>query len=80
MNLKTSFFNKSMYRSDMKRLWWISAIEAIFIFLSWSFPIMEYISKLSIYSNIFVKIILSVIIVFIAFYPRNLNPKCPAIR
>lgn len=45
MNLKTSFFNKSIYRSDMKRLWWISAIEAIFIFLSWPFPIMEYISK-----------------------------------
>ncbi len=37
------------------------------------YAIMEYISKLSIYSNIFVKIILSVIIVFIAFYPRNLK-------
>lgn len=37
------------------------------------YAIMEYISKLSIYSNIFIKIILSVIIVFIAFYPRNLK-------
>lgn len=37
------------------------------------YAIIGYISKLSIYSNIFVKIILSVIIVFIAFYPRNLK-------
>ena len=41
MNLKTSFFNKSIYRSDMKRLWWISAIELIFIFLCFTFPLME---------------------------------------
>lgn len=47
MNLKTSFFNKSIYRSDMKRLWWISVLETIFIFLSFTFPIMESLSNYS---------------------------------
>lgn len=37
MNLKTSFFNKSVIRSDMKRLWWISAISALMIFVSFTF-------------------------------------------
>lgn len=41
MNMKTSFFNKSIYRSDMKRLWWISVTELIFIFLCFTFPLME---------------------------------------
>lgn len=30
MNLKTSLFNKSIIKSDLKRLWWISALEVLF--------------------------------------------------
>lgn len=41
MNLKTSFFNKSIFRSDLKRMWWVSALESICIFLSAVFPIMD---------------------------------------
>lgn len=37
MNLKTSFFNKSVIRSDFKRLWWVSAIDALLIFISFTF-------------------------------------------
>lgn len=29
MNLKTSFFNKSIFCSDFKRYWWISALETL---------------------------------------------------
>lgn len=41
MNLKTSFFNKSIFRSDLKRLWWVSALEWLMIFLTSAFPIMD---------------------------------------
>lgn len=37
MNLKTSFFNKSVIRSDFKRLWWVSVIDALMIFISFTF-------------------------------------------
>ena len=51
------------------RIFFASAIGAIY-------AIMGYISKLSIYSNMLVKIILSIIIVFIAFYPQNVKKLC----
>lgn len=37
------------------------------------YAVTEYISKLNIYSNILLKIILSIVIVFIAFYPQNVK-------
>lgn len=37
MNLKTSFFNKSVIRSDLKRLWWVSATSLLTIFVSFTF-------------------------------------------
>lgn len=40
------------------------------------YAITEYISKLNIYSNILVKIILSIIIVFVSFYPQNIKKMC----
>ena len=43
-----------------------SAIGAIY-------AITEYITKLSIYSNTLVKVILSIIIIFVAFYPKNVK-------
>ena len=51
------------------RIFLASAIGAIY-------AIMGYISKLSIYSNMLVKIILSIIIVFVAFYPQNIKKLC----
>lgn len=48
------------------RIFFASAIGAVY-------AITEYISNLNIYSNILVKIILSIIIVFVAFYPRNVK-------
>ena len=48
------------------RIFLASAIGAIY-------TIIEYISKLDIYSNILVKIILSIIIVYVAFYPQNIK-------
>ncbi len=37
MNSKISFFNKSVIRSDFKRLWWLSVIDALLIFVSFTF-------------------------------------------
>ena len=51
------------------RIFLASAIGAIY-------AITEYISKLSIYSNILVKIMLSIVIVFIAFNPQNVKKMC----
>lgn len=51
------------------RIFLASAIGAIY-------AITEYISKLSIYSNILVKIILSIVIVFVAFNPQNFKKMC----
>lgn len=36
MNSKTSFFNKSVIRSDFKRLWWLAAIQTLLIFISFT--------------------------------------------
>lgn len=37
MNLKTSFFNKSLLRSDFKRFWWVTALDTIAVFFLFSF-------------------------------------------
>ena len=51
------------------RIFFASTIGAIY-------AITEYISKLNIYSNMLVKIVLSVIIVFVAFYPQDIKKMC----
>ncbi len=33
MSLKTSFFNKSIIKSDIRRFWWISALHTVLLFL-----------------------------------------------
>lgn len=33
MNLKTSFFNKTVIKSDIRRFWWISALHGVILFL-----------------------------------------------
>lgn len=40
------------------------------------YAIIEYISKLSIYSNIIIKLILSILIIYVAFYPQNIKKMC----
>ncbi len=40
------------------------------------YAITEYTSKLNIYSNIIIKIILSIIIIYVAFYPQNIKKMC----
>lgn len=39
MNLKTSFFNKSIFKSDIKRFWWISVISTLLILISCVLPV-----------------------------------------
>ena len=51
------------------RIFFASLIGAIY-------AISQYISKLNIYSNIIIKIILSIIIVFVAFNPQNVKKMC----
>ena len=41
MSLKTSFFNKTLVKSDFKRLWWIPAVHTLAIFLMSVFTFME---------------------------------------
>ena len=48
------------------RIFFASLIGAVY-------AVAEYILKLNIYSNIFVKIILSIVIIYIAFYPQNVK-------
>ena len=48
------------------RIFFASLIGAIY-------AVTEYILKLNIYSNILIKIILSIIIVYVAFYPQNVK-------
>lgn len=40
MNSKTSFFNKSVIRSDFKRLWWLSAAETLLLFVCFTFMLL----------------------------------------
>lgn len=39
MNLKTSFFNKTIFGSDFKRYWWISALEALLFVIASVIPL-----------------------------------------
>lgn len=41
MSLKTSFFNKTLVKSDFKRLWWIPAVHTLGLFLMSVFTFME---------------------------------------
>ena len=51
------------------RIFFASLIGAVY-------AVTEYILKLNIYSNILIKIILSIIIVYVAFYPQNVKKMC----
>lgn len=41
MSLKTSFFNKTLVKSDFKRLWWIPALHTLALFMMTVFRFME---------------------------------------
>lgn len=41
MSLKTSFCNKSIVKSDIKRMWWVGFIEALLMFVSFVLPILN---------------------------------------
>ena len=41
MSLKTSFFNKSLFKSDMKRFWWLSVAETFLIMIITVLPFYE---------------------------------------
>ena len=51
------------------RIFFASLIGAIY-------AISEYILKINIYSNIFLKMILSIIMIYVAFYPQNAKNMC----
>ena len=38
MSLKTSFFNKSIFRTDIKRFWWISLLETLMLLIACVIP------------------------------------------
>ena len=46
MSLKTSFCNKSILKSDLKRFWWVGLLEAIIIFLTNTLPLWYRVSDL----------------------------------
>lgn len=62
----TGLISKS--KKSYLRMFWASLIGAIYATL-------EYVLKVNIYSNIILKTILSIIIVYVAFYPQNAK-KC----
>lgn len=39
MSLKTSFYNKSVLKSDLKRFWWVGLLETIILFLTNTLPL-----------------------------------------
>lgn len=41
MSLKTSFFNKSIFRTDIKRFWWISLLETLMLIMVCAFPVYQ---------------------------------------
>ena len=42
MNLKASLFNKSITKSDFRRLWWVCALNTIFIFVTFTLNIVNH--------------------------------------
>lgn len=63
----TGLISKS--KKSYLRMFWASLIGAIYATL-------EYVLKVNIYSNIILKTILSIIIVYVAFYPQNAKKMC----
>ena len=59
----------SKNKSSYIRMFFASLIGAVY-------AVAEYILKLNIYSNIILKTILSIIIVYVAFYPQNVKKMC----
>lgn len=49
MSLKTSFYNKSVLKSDLKRFWWVGLLETIILFLVNTLPLWYRISDLGMY-------------------------------
>ncbi len=45
MSLRTSLFNKSIFKSDIKRYWWTSLLDAFLIFIFTVLPIYERVSR-----------------------------------
>ncbi len=43
MNLKTSFFNKSIIKSDLKRFWWVGALNALCILIFFTAIYIDYV-------------------------------------
>jgi len=41
MSLKTSFFNKTLVKSDFKRLWWVPVLHTLALFLTGTFPYLQ---------------------------------------
>lgn len=41
MSLKTSFFNKSLFKSDIKRFWWIGVLETLILFMVFAMPLFQ---------------------------------------
>ena len=39
MSLKTSFYNKSILKSDIKRFWWVGVLETLLIFVTAVWPL-----------------------------------------
>lgn len=52
MNLKASFFNKTIFKSDIKRCWWIAILEALILFFSTVWPIYSVCKRYSMLSII----------------------------
>lgn len=51
MSSKTSFFSKAIFRSDIRRFWWISAIETLFVVLTCVLPVYHACMHSYAYSN-----------------------------
>ena len=51
MNLKASFFNKSIFKSDMKRFWWLGLLETFIILLAYLVPLYERCSRAMYYDG-----------------------------
>ncbi len=39
MKQPTSLFNKAIFKSDLKRFWWVSALHTLLIFVSCLLPL-----------------------------------------
>ena len=45
MNSKTSCFNSTLIKSDLKRFWWASALTTLLLFLSVVIPTMDAVDR-----------------------------------